>query len=221
MKNLFMFDIETCGEHKTFDDFKAFDERGAKLFEAKYKRMGWDQKFSIDESYIEQSGIMSTYGRICCISFGYLDNNDQKQIRSLYGEDEKDIVEGFNSLLMKIEKKDFKLSGFRINYFDITWILHKLHKYGIEPAKIISPYEKKPWDMRIIDISDDWKGKFAYSYSLDEVAYELGIESPKENICGSDIHSYYHSGRLEEIRNYCEKDIETCIEIAKKIYGKY
>ena len=66
---LFHFDIETTGEYKSFADFKAHDERGAKLFEGKWKRMGWEQKFSLEDSYLDQSGIMSTYGRICCISF--------------------------------------------------------------------------------------------------------------------------------------------------------
>lgn len=219
MRELFMFDIETTGEYKNFGEFKAHDERGAKLFEGKWKRMGWEQKFILEDSYLDQAGIMSTYGRICCISFGYLDNNGQKQIKSFYGEDERYIVESFNDLLKKIEKKAFSLSGFRILYFDIPWVLHKLHKYEITPADILCPYEKKPWEMRIVDMADDWKQKFAYAYSLDEVAYELDIKSPKDGINGSDVHKYYHSGRLEEIKDYCEKDIETSIEISKKIYN--
>jgi len=219
MKELFMFDIETAGEFRDYDEFKKRDERGALLFEGKWTRMGWDKKFSLEDSYLDQAGIMSTYGRIVCISFGYVDASGKKQIRSFYGEDERDIVNSFNDLLKKIGQKSFKLCGFRINYFDIPWVLHKLHKYGIEPAEMIGPYDKKPWDMRIVDMSDDWKQKFAYAYSLDEVAYELDIKSPKDGINGSDVHKYYHSGRLEEIKDYCEKDIETSIEISKKIYN--
>lgn len=218
MKELFMFDIETAGEYKSFDEFKANDERGANLFEGKWKRMGWDQKFNLEDSYLDQSGIMSTYGRICCISFGYLDNNGQKQIRSFYGEDERYIVESFNDLLKKIEKKDFKLSGFRINYFDIPWVLHKLHKYDITPADIIRPYEKKPWDMRIVDMADDWKQKFAYAFSFDEMCYEIGVASPKVNMDGSLVHEYYHSGRLEEIKDYCEMDVSSSIDAGLKLY---
>lgn len=215
---LFHFDIETCGEYKSFDEFKVNDERGANLFEGKWKRMGWDQKFNLEDSYLDQAGIMSTYGRICCISFGYIDNNGQKQIKSFYGEDEKYIVESFNNLLKKIEKKDFSLSGFRILNFDIVWILHKLHKYGITPANIINIYNKKPWELRIVDMAEDWKGKFAYSYSFDELVYELGINSPKENMNGSQVHEYFWSGRIEEIKEYCEKDVIACIEVSKIIY---
>ena len=218
MKDLFHFDIETAGEYRSFDELKKNDPRGATLFEGKWKRMGWDQKFTVEESYLDQSGIMSTYGRICCISFGYLDNNGNKQIRSFFGEDEPSIVASFNDLLKKIAQKSFNLSGYRINYFDTPWILHKLHKYGIEPADIIKPYEKKPWEMRIVDMADDWKQKFAYSYSFDEMLYELGIPSPKAKMDGSMVHECYHAGRLEEIRDYCEMDVSASIDAGLKLY---
>jgi predicted PolB exonuclease-like 3'-5' exonuclease len=219
MNELFHFDIETCGEYPDYQTFLLEDERGAKLFQSKFNKMNWSEKYSdINEAYLENAGIVPTYGKICCISFGYLDNEGQKQIRSIYGEDEKEIVNSFNELLKKIEKKNFNLSGFRVNYFDIPWVLHKLHKFGIEPASIIYVYDKKPWDLRVTDMSDDWKQKFAWAFSFDEMCYELGVQSPKDVINGSDVHKYYWSGRLEEIKNYCEKDVNSSIDVSKKIY---
>lgn len=215
---LFMFDIETVSEYRDYETFLSNDERGAKLFEGKWKRMGWDQKFSLEDSYLDQGGIISTYGKICCISFGYIDDNKQKQIRSFYGDNEKEIVSKFNDLLKKIEQKSFKLSGFRVNYFDIPWVLHKLHKYGITPAEIIYLYDKKPWDCRIVDMADDWKSKFAYSYSFDEMCYELGVESPKTKMDGSQVNEYYYAGRIEEIKNYCEADVSSSIDASLKLY---
>jgi predicted PolB exonuclease-like 3'-5' exonuclease len=139
-------------------------------------------------------------------------------IRSFYGDDERDIVESFNNLLKKIETKSYNLCGFRINYFDIPWVLHKLHKYEIEPANMIYLYDKKPWDMRMVDMSDDWKGRFAWAFSFDELSYELGINSPKESMNGSQVHEYYWKGRVEDVKTYCEKDVEVSIEVSKKLY---
>ena len=52
--------------------------------------MGWSEKYSdINEAYLENAGIISTYGKICCISFGFYDNNHIKHIKSFYGDDEK------------------------------------------------------------------------------------------------------------------------------------
>lgn len=221
MKELFHFDIETVGAHPDYQTFKSNDERGAKLFENKYNKMKWDEKYeSIEDAYIDNAGIMSTYGKIVCISFGYLDNESNKQIKSIYGDDEKDIVNKFNDLLKKIETKNFNLSGFRVIHFDIPWILHKLHKYGIIPADIILMYDKKPWEMRITDLSEDWKGRFAWAFTFDEMCYEIGVDSPKDVINGTDVHKYYWSGRLEDIKAYCERDVEASIEVSKRIYKK-
>jgi predicted PolB exonuclease-like 3'-5' exonuclease len=218
---LFFFDIETCGEHKDYNTFLDTDERGARLFLGKYEKMNWSEKYAdVNEAYIENAGIISTYGRIVCISFGYIDNEGNNKISSFYGDDEQDIVNSFNNLLKKIETKSFNLSGFRINHFDIPWVLHKLHKYGIEPANMIYLYDKKPWDLRVVDMSDDWKSRFAWAFSFDELAYELGINSPKDAMNGSQVHKYYWSGRIEDIKTYCEKDVEVSIEVSKRIYKK-
>ena len=215
---LFFFDIETCGEYKDYDSFLDNDERGARLFLGKYEKMNWSEKYEdINEAYLDNAGIISTYGRIVCISFGY-ESNGEKMIRSFYGDDERDIVESFNNLLKKIETKSYNLCGFRINYFDVPWVLHKLHKYEIEPANMIYLYDKKPWDMRMVDMSDDWKGRFAWAFSFDEMCYELGVVSPKDIINGSDVHKYYWSGRIEDIKTYCEKDVSSSIEVSKKLY---
>ena len=219
MKDLFFFDIETSAQYENFEIFKTMDERGAELFSKKYKKNMWDQKYdTVNDAYLDNAPIISTYGKIVCISFGYISNDGQKHIKSFYDDSELNIVREFNDLLKKIEKKNFNLSGFRILNFDIPWILHKLHKYEIHPAQIIYTYDKKPWEMRITDLSEDWKGKFAWAYSFDELAYELNIPSPKDEMNGSQVHDYYWKGKIEEIKNYCEKDVDACIEISKKIY---
>lgn len=219
--DLFHFDIETCGQYKDFKSFKNNDKKGSDLFESKYERMNWSDKYeSVDDAYLENSGIISTFGKICCISFGYIDSENKKQIRSFYGDDEKNIVNSFNELLKKIELKNFNLSGFRILHFDIPWVLHKLHKYQIEPANIIYSYDKKPWEMRITDLSEDWKSKFAWSFSFDEVCYELGVDSPKDKMNGSMVHRYYWDGNLEEIKKYCERDVSSSIDVSVIIYKK-
>ena len=216
---LFFFDLETCGEYKDYDTFLDTDERGARLFAGKYDKMNWSDKYEdINEAYLENAGIISTYGKIVCISFGFIDNEGVSKISSYYGDNEEDIVNSFNNLLKKIETKNFNLSGFRINHFDIPWVLHKLHKYGIEPANMIYLYDKKPWDVRVVDMSDDWKSRFAWAFSFDEMCYELGVQSPKDIINGSDVHKYYWSGRVEDVKTYCEKDVNSSIEVSKKLY---
>lgn len=219
MRELFHFDIECTGQYKDYESFLLNDERGAELFNKKFKKMDWEDKYSsINDAYIEQSGIISTYGKIVCISYGYTNANGDAVITSAYGDDEKEVVYKFNEVLKKVETKNFDLCGYRILYFDIPWILHKLHKYGIKPANILYLYNLKPWEVRMVDIADDWKVRFAYTSTFDEVCYELGVESPKDAMNGSEVHTYYWSGRLEEVKTYCEKDVNSSIKVANLIY---
>lgn len=215
---LFFFDIETVGNYKNYQEFETLDYKGSSLFRKKYEKMKWDETQTIDEAYINNSGIISTYGKVVCISFGYIKNDGSYFISSIYGDDEKEIVQKFNNLLLKVEKKNFSLSGFRIQNFDIPWVLHKLHKYDIIPANILYTYDKKPWEMRVVDIANDWKQMFNIASTFDEVCYELGIESPKSETQGSNINELYYNGDMESIVKYCEKDVKSSIDVAKKIY---
>ena len=100
---LFYFDIEVAGQYKDFETFNRMDQRGAILFNKKYEKMNWVDKYtSVDDAYLSNAGIVPTYGKIVCISFGYLDNGIER-ISSFYGDDEKDIVNKFNELLKKID----------------------------------------------------------------------------------------------------------------------
>jgi len=215
---LLHFDIETCGEYQDFDTFNLSDEIGSKLFIKKYDKMNWVEKHgSIENAYLREAPLLSTYGKICCISTGYINDNGEPIIRSLVG-DEKYIVETFNNFLKKIEIKNFKIGGYSVNHFDIPWLLHKLHKYRIVPSDIIKPYNKKPWDLRIFDLYDDWRVRLPSTYTFEEVSNELGLISPKDLMDGSMVHSYFYNGDIDKIKTYCEKDVKTSIEIAKIIY---
>ena len=222
-KNFFYFDIETVSNYKNFTDFKNNDERGSNLFIKRFENNTYmsNHHINVEESYLEYGGIFSTYGKIICISFGYFHNKNEKgyTIASIYGDNEKHIVDEFNTLLCKVSQKNMILSGYKINSFDIPYILHKLNKYGIAPSKLIDIYGIKPWDTKIIDLADDWKQKFNHYNTFDEVTYELDIDSPKNDIDGSMVHNvYWELNDINRIKTYCEKDVYTTMMVGKKMY---
>lgn len=221
-KKLFYFDIETVGQYKNLESLKESDTRGYDLFLKKFKNNPWmEERFENPErAYLENAPVFSTYGKIVCISFGYYhDKNVQGYtVSSIYGHDEREIVERFSELLDKVIKKGLMLSGYRIKSFDIPWVVHKLNKYNLEIPKIIDTYGRKPWEIHAFDLADEWKQTFKYYTSFDEVAYELDVDSPKDDIDGSEVHKvYWEDNDLNRIRLYCEKDVVSCLRVAEKM----
>ncbi len=220
-RELLHFDIETCGDYPNWTEFELNDPIGAALFKKKYDKMNWEERHgSLDVAYLETAPIVSTFGRICCISYGFW-NGDEKRIDSAYGTDEKQVLLDFKKILDKVSNKNFDLSGFRVCYFDIPFVLHKMHKYGIDPPAILDIYDSKPWEMRVRDMSDDFRQKFAWSFSFDEMCYELGVDSPKTDLDGSKVHGEFwkqSSESIENIKTYCEKDVFASLDVEKVLY---
>jgi len=221
-KNLFYFDIETTGKFKDFISYKNADAKGAELFEKKYNKNDWmkENKSTVEEAYEEYAGLFSTFGKVVCVSFGYFTNKNEDgyTVNSIYGDEEYEIMRQVSKLFSKVSDKDMLLSGYVINGFDIPWLIHKLHKYDLPIPSILNVYDKKPWEVRTFDLADKWKFGAKYYNSLDEVCYELGIESPKDDINGSEVHhTYWYNNDLERIKTYCEKDVYSTMQIAKRI----
>ena len=216
-KNLLYFDIETCGHYKTLEDFKNNDLRGFLLFERKYNRnnIDTDWKLPIEEAYIKKSSLLPEYGKIICISAGIYRNDDIEIIS--YTGTEYDILKNFNNILIKANRNQMSLCGFNIKRFDIPWINKKFYQYDIKIPYVISAVNKKPWNFNCVDLIDIWRSNGYENSSLDEVAYALNIESPKQNISGEDVYEYYWDGKISEISKYCKLDVNTCYLIAKKI----
>lgn len=221
-KNLFYFDIETVGQYKDLNSLKQNDLRGYDLFLKKYENNPWlqDRNKNIENAYLNNAPVFSTFGKIVCISFGYYHDKTPQgyTISSICGHNEREIVIEFSELLNKVQKKGMFLSGYRIKSFDIPWLVHKLNKYNQQLPKLIDIYGKKPWELNVFDLADEWKQSFKYYVSFDEVAYELGVDSPKDDINGSDVHRvYWEDDDLNRIRVYCEKDVNTCLRVAEKM----
>ena len=221
-KDLFYFDIETTGKYKDYQTCLLEDPKGAELFEKKYHKNDWMKENSptVDDAYKNFAGLFSTYGKIVCVSFGYFTKKNENgyTVNSIYGDDEEKIINEFSELLSKVSKKGMYLSGYVINAFDIPFVVHKILKYKAPLPSILNLYDKKPWEVSIFDLADKWKYQTKYYASLDEVCYELGIESPKNDINGSEVHKvYWYNNDLERIKMYCEKDVLSTMKVGKRL----
>jgi len=164
------------------------------------------------EEFVESTGLDGSYGRIACISYAI--NNEP--IKTLFG-DEKKMLTGF----WDIAKNADLFIGFNLMDFDLRFIYQRSVILGVKPSKDLNfaRYRNFP----IYDIMCEWsKWNLQSKISLHALSKVLGIPSPKEGeIEGKDVAKAYQDGRIKEICQYCEKDVETTRKIYKKmIYEK-
>ena len=218
-KNLFYIDIETVSNFKDFETFKNIDSVGSSIFEKKAITQ-YQYDYNIEEYYKNKAGLIPEWGKIVCFSFGFFTSTNELKIKTkrIEANNEEDLIKEIKEVLDVISNKNKVLCGFNIKQFDIPYIVKKFIQYDIEIPKCINFIGKKPWEINVIDIFELWKSNSTYYTSLEELAYFLNIENPKDFLKGDQIHdTYYVENNIDKISQYCEKDILTTTLIAKKI----
>jgi hypothetical protein len=163
--------------------------------------------YSVEE-YIESTGLDGTFGRIACIGFAF----DDKPAETLFGPEGR-MLKDFWSMAKKADL----FIGFNVIDFDLRFLYQRSVILDVKPSKDLSfaRYNNFP----IFDVMQEWiKWNSRSRISLDTLAKALGLESSKGGpVEGKNVFKAYEQGRTEEIRRYCEKDVELTREIYKKM----
>ncbi|MCK9574570.1 MAG: ribonuclease H-like domain-containing protein [Candidatus Pacearchaeota archaeon] len=220
---LFYWDIETAGKYSDFNSFSKNDERGAHLFEGKVKRkqkqnpndLQWTG--TVDECYQKNASLIAEYGRIVCISYAYYNTDGSLKLGSIKNEDESLLIKEAKKVFDQVHSVNLTLCGYNIKSFDIPWVFKKMCMNGIVPSGNISTYNKKPWDITCLDLMEFWKSSSYESVTFDEMAYSLGVPSPKSEMDGTMVHAYFYAGRINDIVKYCEADVMALVNAAHAI----
>lgn len=219
-ENLLFLDIETVPAHR---DYKQLPDKSREL---------WDKKAAFikkedqnEEEVYERAGIYAEFGRIICISAGFVFKSGEEysaRIKSFSGEDEIKILNQFKDLLENFSKKrDFTLCAHNGKEFDFPYIARRMLINEIPLPDILDIAGKKPWEVRFADTMELWKfGDFKNYTSLELLSSVLGIPTPKDDIDGSMVGKvYYEEQDLPRIVKYCEKDVITIIKVLFRLKG--
>jgi 3'-5' exonuclease len=214
------FDIETTTKYATLDLLKLNDPRGYDLFLRKCQVMSDFNEIwrggNPEDLYIDKGPLLAEHGKIICLSFGIYKDGAQ-YIRTFIKDNEEELMTDIKQFFDKMGGKR-RLCGYNIKNFDIPWIIRKLFKYNLGIPMNLNIIDKKPWETGVVDISDIWKLNGKYNVPMDEVAYELGVESSKGSVGGDKVHHYYYDlNDTKSIMNYCEADVRVIMEIAKRL----
>lgn len=229
IEKMLFFDIETAGSVKDLEELSAkMQELWANRSEILRNQLAGkypDNKDKTDsELYQLKSALHAEFGRVVCVSFGkvkFVDGVPTAQIISYSGSDEIDILEKSFKLMTGMAKNSVKPVGHNIKRFDVPFLCKRAFINSIEPATPLQIWDKKPWETSLVDTSDLWSfGAWQEGFtSLDLLATVLGIDSPKDDIKGDQVHENFWNGNIDRITEYCQKDVVTLIQIALRLSG--
>ena len=222
IKNVLFLDIETVPIKENFEDLSATFQ---KLWEEK---TDWQRKDDISPSdfYKLKAGIMAEFAKIICISVGYLfteKSENHFRIKSFYGDDEKQIITDFNTLLnSQFNKKQHQLCAHNGKEFDFPFIARRTLINELKLPKLLDIAGKKPWEINHLDTMELWKfGDYKHYISIKLLAALFEIPTPKDDIDGSQVAKvYWEEKDLERIKIYCQKDTLTVAQLLLKYKGQ-
>jgi len=228
LQRIMFLDIETVPQTSDFSELPA---DLAHLWEDKFnlihKRMPekYAEETTPAEGFNTSAGIYSEFGKIVCISVGFIffqDNEMHFRTKSFCGDDEKKLLTDFSDLLTKFcTTREHTLCGHNIKEFDIPYICRRMLINSIKLPGILNISGKKPWEISFIDTLELWKfGDYKNYTALKLLTAIFGIPTPKDDIDGSQVAEvYYKEKDVNRIAVYCQKDVVATAQVFLRLNG--
>lgn len=226
--NILFLDIETVSQFETYDHL---DNEWRDLWDLKAQILNRYSEDETSESIYHRAGIYAEFGKIVCISCGYIQGSGEDRklfIKSYCGDDEKTLLTDFCTVLNNWGKDNERLLDEDKKYlcahngreFDFPYICRRMVINGIQLPKILKMQGKKPWEICHYDTLELWKfGDFKSYTSLKLLAKVLGIPSPKDDIDGSMVNTVYWVEKdIDRITEYCQKDVVTLAQVLLRFH---
>jgi len=215
LDRVLFLDIETVPQYPNYQELSKEEK---KLYVQKTKFL---QKDLSEEEVYERAGIYAEFGKIICISIGFVHDSvigRQIRLKSFYHDDEETLLRDFVALLEENPKYSI-LCGHNAKEFDFPYICRRLLINGIPLPNVLNIAGKKPWEIAHLDTMELWKfGDYKAYTSLALLCHVFNIPTPKDDISGEDVaRVYYEENDLERIKIYCEKDVVALMQLFLKM----
>ena len=222
LTKILFLDIETVPQ---VADYSKLDDTTAMLWDDKAGKLSKQEKTG--EEMYERAGIYAEFGKIICISVGYLNLREggkrEFRMRSFYGDDEKQLLSEFADMLNNHYSSPTQLlCGHNAKEFDFPYIARRMVINHIQVPNILNMVGKKPWEVQHLDTMELWKfGDWKSYTSLKLLTHVLGVPTPKTDIEGKDVaRVYYEEKDLERIEKYCKRDTLAVAQLLLRFRGE-
>ena len=222
IEDVLFLDIETVPQSP---DFQILDETTRHLWEQKTAPMCKDGQ--TPDSIYERAGIYAEFGKIVCISAGFVyylaDRQLAFRLKSCFSDNEPELLRNFSEVLSLFRKQHFNMTLCAHNgkEFDFPYIARRMLINGIALPAVLDIAGKKPWEVSFLDTMELWRfGDYKNYTSLKVLTHIFGIPSPKDDIDGSQVASvYWQDQDLPRIVRYCEKDVLAIAQLLLRYKG--
>ncbi|HED65528.1 MAG TPA: 3'-5' exonuclease [Planctomycetes bacterium] len=128
--------------------------------------------------------------------------------------EERELLEHFWKIL---DRKRPRLVSFNGRTFDGPMLMIRSAQLGVTPTKNLVGNRYRMGDL--VDLLEvfTFMGAVRDRYSLDYWCRRFDIESPKGSIDGSQVARAYREGRIEEIGEYCLRDVRATGALYKRV----
>lgn len=205
-------DIETVhGYSKLFECPASLATAWAHVCDSRHKDEGDDY----GALYKKHAALYPEFGKIVCISMGYFENETDFKVRAFTGTDEKKLLDEVSTAITRFSTKYKILGGHNIKQFDIPYMIRRAVIVNTILPINFDLFGKKPWELNeFIDTLEIWKSGAVYlgSSTLESIATALGFKSPKEEMDGSMVSTFYYlptGPDFKKIGSYCNFDTIT------------
>lgn len=179
------------------------------------------------EQLYERAGIYAEFGKIICISAGYVTQKQGEfyfRVKSFYDDDEKKLISNFFNALQKFSRAGKRrLCAHNGQEFDFPYIARRALVHNLRLPKILDIAGAKPWEVKdqLIDTLQLWKfGDYKHYTSLSLLCELFNIPTPKDDIDGSQVANiYWEENDIDRIIKYCEKDTLAVANLLLKYKG--
>ncbi|MDD5396904.1 MAG: ribonuclease H-like domain-containing protein [Candidatus Moranbacteria bacterium] len=210
--------------HKLFLDIETLPAEQSKIETLRHlfdkKNPQFDQE-KFDE-FVSKTNFDGAFGRILCIGYAvddepaqnfYNENNEKETLQQFWH-----LVDAISSAPRNPQYPDYDLLfvGHNVMDFDLRFIYQRSIVLGVKPAYDLNfaRYRSYP----VFDTMKEWVKWANSSVSLDYLAYALDVPSSKTGgIDGSQVAQFFADGKVNDILEYCKRDVETTRAVYRKM----
>ena len=213
LQKVLFLDIETVPQFENYDDVP---ERLQKLWDTKAGFLARNNE--TPEELYERAGIYAEFGKIVCISVGYM-HEGAIRLKSFFSDNEVELLKEFTELLNQHYSSPYQLlCAHNGKEFDFPYMARRLLINGLPLPSILNIAGKKPWEVQHLDTLELWKfGDYKNYTSLNLLTAIFDIPTPKDDIDGSMVGDvYYVEKNLKRIKEYWEKDVVALTQVMRR-----